>query len=278
MTRGVNYGSGSHCLSTQDAECDQYDDSEADFCVKCDNSAEADSPRGGSISDDAAASLETKVNSVAETLLISSPSSHPKQKPTDPGSLRKTALVRLIEQDVNIDGTQKERLFQVLVKYLEYMTARPGKCSLCKYKFQVETDRPVVGYSRCIPFSVRPAVREQLTQTLNDGILEISNSPFLNPSTIVNREGKKPRICIDAHKINQFTIPDYERTPPLQEPSQRFEGARYTCMSSTDLSPAYLQVESFMKTPENIQLFCSIPQSINISEFLMDSRIHYQHL
>jgi hypothetical protein len=48
------------------------------FPVKCDdNAAEADSFRGGSISNDAAASLEMKVNSVNETLLISSPSSHP---------------------------------------------------------------------------------------------------------------------------------------------------------------------------------------------------------
>jgi hypothetical protein len=114
------------------------------------------------------------------------------------------------------------------------MTARPGKCSLFKYKFKVETDRPIVGYSRLIPFSVRPAVREQITQMFNDNILEISNSSFLNPLTIVNREGKKPRICVDARKINQFTIPDYERTSPLQELLQRFEGAKH--MSSIDLS------------------------------------------
>jgi hypothetical protein len=110
---------------------------------------------------------------------------------------------------------------------------------------------------------------------VSDDILEISNSPFLNPLTVVNREGKKPRICVDAREINQCTIPDYERTPPLQELLQRFEGAKY--MSSVDLSSAYLQ-ENSMKILENIQLFYLTPQSISKSGFLTDSRIHYQHL
>jgi hypothetical protein len=72
-------------------------------------------------------------------------------------------------------------------------------------------------------------------------VLELSNSQFLNPLTIVKREGKKPRICVDARKINQVTIPDYERSSPMQELLQKFEGTRY--MSAIDLSSAYLQIE-----------------------------------
>jgi hypothetical protein len=79
--------------------------------------------------------------------------------------------------------------------------------------------------------------------------------------TIVNREGKKPRICVDACKINQFTISGYERTPPLQELFQRFEGAKY--MSSIDLSSAYLQAELH-------------EESRKYTAFLFDSTV-YQH-
>jgi hypothetical protein len=75
---------------------------------------------------------------------------------------------------------------------------------------------------------------------LSDGILETSNSSILNPLTIIQREGKKIRLCVDARKVNQYTIPDYERTAPLQELLQRFEGARY--MTSIDLSSAYWQI------------------------------------
>jgi hypothetical protein len=84
-------------------------------------------------------------------------------------------------------------------------------------------------------------VREQIEQMLRDDVLEVSSSPILNPLTIVQREGKKIRICVDARKVNLYTIPDRERTPPLQELLQRFDGAQY--MTSLDLSSAFLQVD-----------------------------------
>jgi hypothetical protein len=84
-------------------------------------------------------------------------------------------------------------------------------------------------------------VKEQIQRMLRDDILELSYSDVLNPLTVVPREGKKPRICVDVRKVNQFTVPDNERSPPLQELLQRFEDTRY--LSSLDLSSAYLQVE-----------------------------------
>jgi hypothetical protein len=105
----------------------------------------------------------------------------------------------------------------------------------------VNTDQPIVGYSRPIPFTLRPAVREQINQKLEDDILEISASPILNPLTVVCKEGGKIRICVDARKVNQFTVLDRERAPPLQELLQRFNGARY--LTSLDLSSAFLQVQ-----------------------------------
>jgi hypothetical protein len=105
----------------------------------------------------------------------------------------------------------------------------------------VEADRTIVGYSRPIAFALRPAVRQQIEQMVKDDILEASSSPFLNPLTIVQREGNKIRICVDARKINQKTVPDKERTPPLYELPQKFDSARH--VTSLDLSSAYLQVE-----------------------------------
>jgi hypothetical protein len=240
LTRGVSHKTASHGLSVRAAAC-SLSNNNSFSAKRIDHTVEADGLRGGFISHNAAASQETEVNSTKETLSTSSLSSYPTLEPMDPRSLRKADLACLVEQNENIDEAQRERLFEVLVKHLKNMTARPEKCKLFNYKFQVETGHPIVGYSRPIPLSVRPGVKEQITQMVSDDILEISNSPFLNPLTIVTREGKKPRMCVDARKINQCTIPDYERTPPLQELIQRFEGAKY--MSSIDLSSAYWQVE-----------------------------------
>jgi hypothetical protein len=161
---------------------------------------------------------------------------------SDPRSVQKTDLSALVEQVVSLSEVQRRRrLYEVLLKYLSHMTTKPGRCNLFSYKFQVNTDTPIVGYSRPIPFTTRPAVREQINQMLKDGILEISTSPILNPLTVVNRERKKIRICVNARNVNRCTAPDRERSPPIHELLQRFNGARY--LTSLDLNSAYLQIE-----------------------------------
>jgi hypothetical protein len=76
------------------------------------------------------------------------------------------------------------------------MTTQPGKCKLFSYKFQVVTDRPIVGYSRPIPFALSEAIKSQIDKMVDD-ILEIGFSFFLNPLTIVQRDGKNTwYLCI----------------------------------------------------------------------------------
>jgi hypothetical protein len=76
---------------------------------------------------------------------------------------------------------------------------------------------------------------------LKEDILEISASPIFNPLTVVRKEGGNIRICIDARKVNQFTVPHHERAPPIQELLKKINGVRY--LTSLDLSSAFLQVQ-----------------------------------
>jgi hypothetical protein len=96
---------------------------------------------------------------------------------------------------------------------------------------------------------------------LRDGILETSTSPILNPLTVVNREGKKIRICVDARKVNQFTMSDREHSPLLHELLQRFNGARY--LTSLDLSQDTCR-SNYMKSQENTRHSCLIQLCINL--------------
>jgi hypothetical protein len=79
-------------------------------------------------------------------------------------------------------------------------------CRVFEYKFQLSDPKPILGFSRAIPFAIRPVVREQIRQMIEDDIIEISDSPFINPLTVVYKEGKNVRLCVDARKINQVTI------------------------------------------------------------------------
>jgi hypothetical protein len=110
---------------------------------------------------------------------------------------------------------------------------------------------------------------------VKDDILDVSSSPILNPLTVVHREGKKIRICVYARKVNQCTVPDRERAPPMQELLQRFEGAHY--MFSLDLSSAYLQT-GLAEDSRKCTAFLFDSTVHQFEEFLMGLGILYQLL
>ena len=43
---------------------------------------------------------------------------------------------------------------------------------------------------------------------VEDGILELSDSSFINLLTILYRENKELRICIDVIRVNKVMLPD----------------------------------------------------------------------
>ena len=84
-----------------------------------------------------------------------------------------------------------------------------------------------IGHSRPVPYSARAGVRKQIEQMMDDGILELSDTPFINPVMIVYQENKEPHTCIDAWAVNSVTLPDWARAPPIDEMLQQFHGVKY---------------------------------------------------
>jgi hypothetical protein len=168
-------------------------------------------------------------------------------------------ISNLVFENQNLNSCEKESLFELLSKYADSFTDRPGKCKVFEYEFRLTDPKPTTGYSRSIPFAMRPIIRKQIEQMLADDILEVSNSPFINPMTVVPRPGKSPRLCVDARRVNSVMIPDRERAPPLHELLQRFHGARY--MTSIDLNQSFLQIP--LK-----------PESRQYTAFLFDSTVY----
>jgi hypothetical protein len=166
-------------------------------------------------------------------------------------------LTRMIGKQEQLSREQKEQLFIVLAKYVNNFTSRPGKCRTYAYGFQVNSHAAIRSPAKPIPFSLREAVRKEINQMIREDIIEVSKSPHVNSLVIVNREGKPPRICLEARKINEVTISDAEREKPTEELLQRFYGARF--MTSLDLTSAFLQVEleEKLKTTKGSRGECS---------------------
>ena len=60
-----------------------------------------------------------------------------------------------------------------------------------EYKFNITDTTPIIGHSRPVPYSARARVRKQAEQMMEDGILDLFKSSFINPVTIMYRENKE---------------------------------------------------------------------------------------
>jgi hypothetical protein len=159
---------------------------------------------------------------------------------TDDRAVTTNQIRDLINEMENLTSDQKQKLTAVLKKHQGNLTKKPGKCRGFECTFQMQGQLPKSNYSGPLRFALRPAVSEEIRQLLKDDILDESHSAYANPLTVVQREGKNPRICVDARKINQVTLPDRTKVAPMQEILQRFHGTRY--ITTLDLSSAFLQV------------------------------------
>jgi hypothetical protein len=176
-------------------------------------------------------------------------------KRPDPRSISVAEISTLVYNNEYLDGGQKENLTALLRKYAPFFTSKPGKCLVFEDEFRLYSESSTNSATRPVPYNLRPVTREQIKQLIEDDALEIANSPFISLLTIVHRDGKAPKICVDARKINRITVP----VPPLNELLQRFNGVRY--MTSIDLSFAFLQIP--LKE-----------QSRQFSAFLFDSTVY----
>ena len=150
------------------------------------------------------------------------------------------------EMRVKVDGyedlsdDQRSRLLTVLTKYQSHLTKRPGRCTGFEYHFNIVGNLPKSTSSRTIPFALRDEVRTQIQAMVEDGILEESYSDYVNPLTLVHRENKPVRICVDARGVNRQVTPDRVKVAPRGELLQRFYGSRY--ITTLDLSSAFHQI------------------------------------
>jgi len=57
--------------------------------------------------------------------------------------------------------------------------------------------------AKSIPFALRNQVREKIQAMLKDVILLDSHSAYINTITVVVREGKAVRICLDVRRTKK---------------------------------------------------------------------------
>jgi hypothetical protein len=107
---------------------------------------------------------------------------------TDERMITEEQLRGKLCENNNLSSKQEKDLYNVLIRYQQNLTKRPGKCTKFEYEFKIEGSIPSSANSRLIPFALRDQVRDQIQIMVNDGIIEESFSSYINPLTLVVRE------------------------------------------------------------------------------------------
>ena len=85
-----------------------------------------------------------------------------------------------------------------------------------------------------------PAVREEIKEMLDKGVIVPSKSPYSSPIVMVPKKDGTNRMCIDYRKLNEVTTKDAYPLPRIGQTIDALQGAGY--FSSLDLASGYWQV------------------------------------
>lgn len=75
---------------------------------------------------------------------------------------------------------------------------------------------------------------------ISEGIIERSVTAYLNPIVVVKKKDGKVRICLDARRINEVTVPENEAPQNIDEILWKFNKTKN--FSALDFSSSYWQI------------------------------------
>ncbi|XP_067635466.1 uncharacterized protein [Eurosta solidaginis] len=136
---------------------------------------------------------------------------------------------------------QKERLEKVVKSFRTYEEHGLGRTSLEKHTIKL-VDEAVPIKERHYPLSpaMQAIVYEEVDKMLELGVIEKSESPWSNRTTVVRKPGKN-RFCLDARKLNAVTVKDAYPLQNIEGILSRIDDTHF--ISSVDLKFAFWQIE-----------------------------------
>ena len=150
-------------------------------------------------------------------------------------------MLKKVREIRGLSESQATSLQQVIIQNSEVFTKRIGKCNSYIHRFEVTDLTPFNHKSRPIPSALMAKTDDVIDKMLRDGVIEPSNSQYINPLCIVVKTDGSVRLTVDACELDRRSIPNHYRSEPIDKLLNRINGARY--FSSIDLSSSFWQIE-----------------------------------
>lgn len=129
-----------------------------------------------------------------------------------------------------------------------------GLVTVVQHRIRTKPHAPVKRRAYRLPPELLAIFRNMMREEIQRGMLRRSNSPYGTPAFLVPKGGDRGwRPVQDLRPINEFTIPDNEPMPIIQELIDAFFGATY--LTKLDISFAFTHIAMH---PDSIELTAMI--------------------
>ena len=106
----------------------------------------------------------------------------------------------------DIPQCQDPELATLLHTHRELFRNTPGKTNITKH-FIPTVGTPVKIPPRRIPANYRAEIEHQISSMLQQGIIQVSSSPWMAPAVFVRKKSGEIRLCVDYRELNKKTAP-----------------------------------------------------------------------
>ncbi|XP_023288921.1 uncharacterized protein LOC111674083 [Orussus abietinus] len=127
-----------------------------------------------------------------------------------------------------------------ILEYKDIFSKRPGKLTTYQHRLEVMPHTPYARKPYPIPIAHREKVTEEINKMLELGIIQRSNSPYVNPLVVVHKKDGSLRLCLDARRLNSILIAGSECMQTMEVLFQECTNANV--MSTLDLTSSFWQV------------------------------------
>ena len=149
--------------------------------------------------------------------------------------------IRTKIQETNlINSNEKKQLEDLLWKHKAVFRKTPGRLTTYQHRLLVKENQAFIGKSYPVPIAYRDKVDQEIKRMLEMGIIQRSSSPYINPIVPVIKKDGTVRLCLDARKLNDILLEDWECPEPAEILFQRCKGIKV--MSSLDMTSSFWQV------------------------------------
>lgn len=147
---------------------------------------------------------------------------------------------RMPNTGARLSSHQKGQMRDVIGHRAIAFSAAPGRTDLALHHVETQGQKPIQQAPYRVPESVKAAIRAELTEMLQLGIIRPSHSPWASPVVLVPKKDGSTRFCVDYRRLNDYTVSDAYPMPRIDELLDRLAGAQY--VSTLDLSKGYWQI------------------------------------